>query len=636
VPYVCLFLLGAAFVLIQCLVGGTRLLYSLPAYGLLALASLSTLTFLRRPNIFARLSSLLAMALCFTYLAIRALCSPIAYLARPDLFSILGCLMVYLLVACHLPKTAHRLTIVGVLLAIAGAEVFVGLVQFYRDGNFMPFDFQRGPAGYWASGMFISHNHFSGYLEMVGLMALSIALWAKTRAWVRVFMAYCAVVCYVGVVIAGSRGGYLSAFCSLVVFAVLSLYVAAHTGRDKAVLGSVLTAAALGVGALIAVQLMSQSAELNQKIQKIAMPDIRTPLWEAGWDQFHTKPSVGTGAGTHLYYGRLFRRPDVETDPVHTHNDYLELLAEYGVLGALLMLVFVAVHAAGGLSSVKWISDGMTLTHEHGNTDVALQIGALSGIMALLVHSLVDFNLHIPGNALVCAFLFAILANPGVEKPGTPEVKKRVAGGFRYAAPVLGVGLLGMGLFQTVQVWRAGLPLTARGTWTLAMVLPRFPGEYYAEEARVALRDGDFQKARELAAAGIRYETTNPNLYFYLGEANRGLALPMRRPGLRNLRRERFEEAENAYQAGLRQFPHDIQLLLRLGQCLDTEERFEEAEPFYLDAVKSDPNLSIVHVFYGAHLEKAGRASEAEAEFQRANELHHHNIEPLMLELRGH
>ena len=226
-------------------------------------------------------------------------------------------------------------------------------------------------------------------------------------------------------------------------------------------------------------------------------------------------------------------------------------MAEYGVVGALLMLVFVAVHAVGGFSSVKWISDGMTLTHEHGNTDVALQIGALSGIMALLVHSAVDFNLHIPGNALVCAFLFAILANPGVEKPGTPEVKKRFARGFRYAAPVLGVGILGMGLIQTIQLWRAGLPLTVRGAWTLAMVLPRFPGEYYAEEARVALRDGDFQKAQEVAAAGIRYETKNPNLYFYLGEANRGLALPMRRPGLRATFAGRIsEEAEKCLSDG--------------------------------------------------------------------------------------
>jgi len=185
-------------------------------------------------------------------------------------------------------------------------------------------------------------------------------------------------------------------------------------------------------------------------------------------------------------------------------------------------------------------------------------------------------------------------------------------------------------------LWRAGLPLTVRGAWTLAMVLPRFPGEYYAEEARVALRDGDFQKAQELAAAGVRYETKNPNLYFYLGEANRGLALSMSRPGLRNLRRAHFEEAENAYRAGLQQFPHDVQLLLRLGQCLDAEERFDEAEPVYLDAVKNDPNLSMVHVFYGAHLEKAGRANEAEAEFQRAAVLKHHNIDPLMLELRGH
>ncbi len=634
-PYVYLALLSAALVAIQCMVGGTRLLFSLPAYGLLALAAALSVSSFRRPGTVPRRACLIGAGLCFSYLLIRAVCSPIAYLARLDIYSIIGCVTVYLLVTIYLTRTWHRVAIVGVMIAIAGVEVAVGLVQFQRDANFMLFGFQRGPSGSWASGMFVSHNHLAGYLEMVGAMALSLALWSKTKPSVRILVGYLAVVCYGGVAIAGSRGGYLSTVASLVVFGALSICIASVTGRDKAILGTIGTAVVLALAGTIAVRAMWDSSQLSEKLQKLIVADVRTSLREAAWDQFRTSPTIGTGAGTHLYYGRLFRRPEVESDPVHPHNDYLELLAEYGVVGAIGMFALLLTHVVTGWCTASGLARGFIATHEHGSTELALQIGALSGIAAILAHSVVDFNLHIPGNALVCAFLFAILASPGSDKTAVLESPPAWTRGFRLALPALGLWLLVMGLIQTFHAWRSGLPLTARGAWTLAMVLPSFPGEYHAEEARIALRDGRYEQAAALAETGIRYETKNPNLYFYLGEANRALALRLIRPALQNLKAARFDAAIKAYRSGLALFPQDIQLLLRLGQCLDAQKKFDEAEPVYLEAWKNDPNLSFVHLMYGVHLEKAGRADEAEEAYRRGRELAHHNIEPFLRELRN-
>jgi len=78
-------------------------------------------------------------------------------------------------------------------------------------------------------------------------------------------------------------------------------------------------------------------------------------MWLAAIDQFRKSPAIGTGAGTYLYYGRLFRRIQVQADPVHVHNDYLELLAEYGILGMIAMAVFLAAHTRRGLQNSRWL-----------------------------------------------------------------------------------------------------------------------------------------------------------------------------------------------------------------------------------------------------------------------------------------
>ena len=54
-------------------------------------------------------------------------------------------------------------------------------------------------------------------------------------------------------------------------------------------------------------------------------------LWKAAIDQAKMNPVVGTGAGTYQYLARLFRPPFTQSDPVYAHNDYLQLLAEYGI-----------------------------------------------------------------------------------------------------------------------------------------------------------------------------------------------------------------------------------------------------------------------------------------------------------------
>ena len=84
--------------------------------------------------------------------------------------------------------------------------------------------------------------------------------------------------------------------------------------------------------------------------------DARLMLWPSAIENFRVSPAFGTGSATFLYYGRKFRDPRLQSDPVRPHNDYLELLAEYGVAGAAAFLLFLGAHLRWGWRAFRYLS----------------------------------------------------------------------------------------------------------------------------------------------------------------------------------------------------------------------------------------------------------------------------------------
>src|SRR6201999_4096797 len=76
-----------------------------------------------------------------------------------------------------------------------------------------------------ASGFYICPNHLAGLLEILGVFGLSISLWSRWPIWSKLLIGYATLICYIGVILTGRRGGYLSTVFSLLVFAILSLRV---------------------------------------------------------------------------------------------------------------------------------------------------------------------------------------------------------------------------------------------------------------------------------------------------------------------------------------------------------------------------------------------------------------------------
>lgn len=592
----------------QLLIGGVKMVYSLPAYTLLGLAGVVTLGWWRKQSAAKPISWCLASALLLAgYVGWRASTSPVEYLARTDFYMIVGAFLVYLVTAVHLTSPRNRLTLFWVLFGLVFLHVGVGVIQFKEKQDFMLLPWiLRSDYGYRASGFYICPNHLAGLLYMLGMLSLSIAVWGRGKPWTRIANGYVALMALAGVAITGSRGGYLSVVTGLAAFGVLSLVVI-HRVKRRWFWGTLLLAVVGFVGVIgTTVWAMRHSVDLERRLGQVYDPtNMRLLMWKAALDAHHLSPWTGVGAGTYLFYGRYFRHEGVQADAQHVHNDYLELLSEYGIIGCAVMAIFLLVHATSGFAAIGGIIRsrlkpfGLTRSNE-----LAVVLGVLSAFAALTFHSVIDFNLHIPANALLAALFFGILANPRTPTPDE-QVRWRID-----ALPVR----LAPALF---------------GALLIALAVPRIVPEYCAERARMALRDGKPADAIRFAERAIARDSRNPNSYYYLGESKHTLALS-EKDGTARVRLQL--DAAKAFAEGLQYFPADLQLLLKLARTFDNLKRFDEAEYVLRLAVQADPKSANVYAYYGYHCYLQRRLLRAEKLYLKAMKLGDYKIAPAGLQ----
>ena len=569
-------MLVLGLVLLQVLIGGRRQLFAFPGYFLFGAAALLCVAKVSRARVRPDFLCLGATALFFGYILIRALFSP-DYFARPDLFSVAGALVVYGLSVTVFSSSSARLTIFSSLLVFGLVHVLIGVIQFTRGDNFMLISFlQRVDYEQRASGFFVCPNHLAGLLEVLGIFGVSLVCWSRWPLWSKLLVGYATGVCYLGLALTGSRGGYLSAGASLLVFGFLSLIVirSALPGRwlKFGVIGLIVLVSLLASGGLM----INQNGFLRARAGNIVEPNNpRIDLWRAALQQWQLEPVFGTGSGTYRFYGRQFRTERMQNDPVDVHNDYLHLLCEYGLVGAVGFLLFFSAHVRQGWRNLRRLAlrTAGSLGGPQSNR-LALNIAALAALCAYVVHSVVDFNLHIPANAALLAFVFAIIANPGRStKSSDPRPALKFIPGV--AVPVLGLVLL-------VQCVRF------------------FPGEYYAEEARTALRDEKPDASILSATKALFYERQNPEIFFHLGRA---LMARAHQSDQAADRQGFFQGAAEAFQEAHRLAPLDGTYPLNLAFVYDEMGRFADAERVYAVARERDPRSRAVSQLYQAHLE---------------------------------
>ena len=237
-------------------------------------------------------------------------------------------------------------------------------------------------------GPFANRNHFAGFAELVLPMSFVPLLLGRVRRDRIIIVGILAIIPLSALLLSASRGGIMS-FGAELAFVLLIVVLRLAGGRHLYVGGVVLLAAFatvswLGVNQVLARFSTLQTLEVTQS--------KRASMRRGTWRIFLDHPVLGTGLGTlqqvyppyeTLYDGKIVN---------HSHNDYLEALAETGILGGACCAWFLAALFIGALQFLQ--SQG----NSFANT---LRLCGWTACCGLLVHSLVDFNLHIPSNLLL-------------------------------------------------------------------------------------------------------------------------------------------------------------------------------------------------------------------------------------------
>jgi O-antigen ligase len=147
--------------------------------------------------------------------------------------------------------------------------------------------------------------------------------------------------------------------------------------------------------------LISRFAEVQETPENMS-PDTRTRVWKETLALAADYPLVGSGLGTFEEVFQKYRTflPQVAINSVH--NDYLQFLSELGIIGfGIAALAMMTV----------FISAARAVFRSVDSSTRSLAVACLTSLVAILIHSLTDYNLYIPANAMLVAWIAGIVAS---------------------------------------------------------------------------------------------------------------------------------------------------------------------------------------------------------------------------------
>ena len=318
----------------------------------------------------------------------------------------------------YLQATALTITLFGGLLA------FSSILQFYLTDD-MALWFRHSPTNSIVVGPYANHNHYAGLMEMMFPLVLGLFLFYRPRigntslikgiaeilsqekANIHILIGTSALLIIVSIFVSLSRGAMISTCLSLLLFTFFLMKRKISKGNTALIIGVILITA-LSIGWFGWDQIFERFAAL--KNTQGVIYESRLDFWKDSLDiiKHFTLTGAGFGAFSHIY--PLHRSIISELFLTHAHNDYLELLAEGGVIGFMIVFCFLAA---------LFYKTYKTFSTRRDAISIYLYLGSITALVAMLLHSFTDFNLLIGANGLWFFFVAGIAvtsANTGIRK----------------------------------------------------------------------------------------------------------------------------------------------------------------------------------------------------------------------------
>jgi O-antigen ligase len=267
-------------------------------------------------------------------------------------------------------------------------------------------------------GTFFNQHHFAAFMEMTLGLTLGLLFSNATKVNKKIFLAAAAVIMGMALLLTGSRGGLLG-FLAVLGFVMTANFLANRENipedveedlkryvrrRNLFLFGGGL---ALLFGLFIAVLFVGGDQSLLSSLSLSRVEgDITTGrlhFWSVALQIFFDHPIIGTGFDS---FGTVFSRYDTWSGAYRVeqaHNDYLQILADGGILSFVMVAAFIYLLYRQGFRSIRKNADKFAVNGA---------VGALAGCTGILIHSFVDFPLRTPSNALFFLMLAAFASVP--------------------------------------------------------------------------------------------------------------------------------------------------------------------------------------------------------------------------------
>jgi O-antigen ligase len=346
--------------------------------------------------------------------------TPNPFLTRLELLRLAAYFIIFFLTAQAFRERADLVKLAWFLMVLGFSVALLGIIQHFTSQGTV-YWYRQLLQGGDVFGPYVNRNHFAGFVELVAPIGLSLVVFRGLRRDRFPMVALLTIIPIGALILSASRGGIVSFAFEVGVLVVLAR---TRTGREHPRM------IAVGIAALAAIALIAWlgAGKAIERLSNTRAGDVtlirRASMFRGAEHVFFDHPIKGAGLGTII---SVYPRYETIYDGLvvdHVHNDYIEGLAEAGLLGGLCGLAFL------------WLlyrEARKCFLAEQGHFSRALHAGAIAAVCGLLLHSWVDFNLHIPSNALLF-LLQAYLATSPPLPSEAPMKRQRIRSGER--APV--------------------------------------------------------------------------------------------------------------------------------------------------------------------------------------------------------
>ncbi|MDP8247064.1 MAG: tetratricopeptide repeat protein [Candidatus Tritonobacter lacicola] len=518
--------------------------------------------------------------------SISLLISPHRYYVLRRLSEVLFLGLIYFVLVCTAGGKRRRAVLITASMIGLCAISVVGIAHY---ADFFP------AASPWGSSLgrrvyatMLNPNYLAAYIISLFPLALSFFVFGRPG---RIIPALLTVVmisasfCLLFTVSWGAWLGWLVAVVLLVTLAVKA--PRRHPGLKKLV--AILVVIALIAGAFFYMNRSTVAADYSGM-------KFRFLYWRACLAMIHERPFVGSGLNGFWpnVTGHLTRIiaadyrdgvPEVgpaETvyEGVYAHNEYLGIWLEMGIIG---LLLFIWVMWGFFVQAVRNLKSGESAV------ETAVNVGAVCGMAAMLVQSLVSYPLRLPATTVSCALLMALVGSGSGSRTSTLRLSLP-----RPIRALIALAIIGCAVHVSLRL--AG-PLR---------------GEVIYVEARRASFRGDWPVVAERCRAALKYPVAEPEFFDLMGDACEKLG--------------DYPGAIRAFYRKLELKPYDVHVFLKLGKLYDRLGRGERAARCFEEAIELERHDSPDGRLYLADiLLREGRVREALALLEEGLDRHGRN-----------